>query len=1029
VVATGPNNIKEWQAISIKGKYLNQKVWNIDTELSETIGEITTVSSLPSANVGDLVYSSENRVLGYVSDTIFGEKEVITAVYVPPPGKVRSSDGTVAVVENEYNFDLSIQSEINARRQADSALQANINTEVAARLAADKALGGRVDAEAQVRQQTDSALQGAIYAEAAARAAADSTLQGAIDSEAARATGRENKIEANARRIDVNDNENGTFTFTNYDNISKTVQSGKKVQSSDGTVAVAENTDNFDLSIQSEISRVNTLLDKSVEADTIILSDEDSVSISTDSKNLLTNATSNNTIDLPTASISSAGVMDSTMFSQFVKNTTDIEELFAWVQGQGRVVIAHLGGTFSQTAITGAFNLVYPGAIQDKDTVIDIDNEGYEWMYSNGIWVNLSTQRLPLASTEESGMASDNNVDGGVTYQVPGKGQLVGWSDLKARVAAAEGNISGLQTSNNQEYVYGMSVSGNVLTYNLKNISTGATRAATVDLPNAFTNVSYSGNTFKFTKADGTTQTQAITLAASNVSGLATVATTGSYSDLTDKPAIPAVNNATLTIQRNGANVQTFTANQGTNATANITVPATDNTAPGALTSGGTGAAGTSDLYARRDHTHTLPAYPAVGSGTLSLKVNGTTQTTFSANASGNAEFNVDTSDGYAYGLSPANDTIYYRIFDRTFNSQSGGLLGIIVNAAGYAGKAEYSQVAQGHRFFNMSLYQQGNNIFTASKFTEIWQDDVSTWSIFFYLLEGVNTPSCRLRIWARTSVHGDWLYIKFFTKYDYGGWLDAPVNDGNTQPAGSTHFTAMTPIQRGDPMQLAKGDGSLTSGYGTLVAPGTGIFANIPALPSASGSGDYRPSHYFALFEPNMLKVMLIGFMTCPGEPRMFTLITTRPNTSSNYAAGTWREMLTPSSSKISEMDNSISNLRSNIGSLQSAPAEITPSVTRGTSVSELNQNVIRYGHSAPYLAEWHIAFGTTANIASGTAILTLGAYKPKWFVQGLIFNSATGATYPCYLDTDGGLKLFMALPLNNVSNGYRASFWYFRQ
>ena len=39
------------------------------------------------------------------------------------------------------------------------------------------------------------------------------------------------------------------------------------------------------------------------------------------------------------------------------------------------------------------------------------------------------------------------------------------------------------------------------------------------------------------------------------------------------KGKVPTVNNATLTIQRNGTNVQTFTANQSTNATANIVVP------------------------------------------------------------------------------------------------------------------------------------------------------------------------------------------------------------------------------------------------------------------------------------------------------------------------------------------------------------------------------------------------------------------------------------------------------------------------
>lgn len=58
-----------------------------------------------------------------------------------------------------------------------------------------------------------------------------------------------------------------------------------------------------------------------------------------------------------------------------------------------------------------------------------------------------------------------------------------------------------------------------------------------------------------------------------NKPSLATVATSGSYNDLTDTPTIPTVNNATLTIQKNGTNVATFTANSSTNATANIEVP------------------------------------------------------------------------------------------------------------------------------------------------------------------------------------------------------------------------------------------------------------------------------------------------------------------------------------------------------------------------------------------------------------------------------------------------------------------------
>ena len=58
-----------------------------------------------------------------------------------------------------------------------------------------------------------------------------------------------------------------------------------------------------------------------------------------------------------------------------------------------------------------------------------------------------------------------------------------------------------------------------------------------------------------------------------NTSYLSTVATSGSYNDLTNKPIIPTVNNATLTIQKNGTTVKTFTANSSANVTANITVP------------------------------------------------------------------------------------------------------------------------------------------------------------------------------------------------------------------------------------------------------------------------------------------------------------------------------------------------------------------------------------------------------------------------------------------------------------------------
>ncbi len=58
------------------------------------------------------------------------------------------------------------------------------------------------------------------------------------------------------------------------------------------------------------------------------------------------------------------------------------------------------------------------------------------------------------------------------------------------------------------------------------------------------------------------------------------VAFSGSYADLNNKPTIPAsAKNGKLTIQKNGTEVQTFTANQSTNAVANILVPTISNSA------------------------------------------------------------------------------------------------------------------------------------------------------------------------------------------------------------------------------------------------------------------------------------------------------------------------------------------------------------------------------------------------------------------------------------------------------------------
>ncbi len=129
-------------------------------------------------------------------------------------------------------------------------------------------------------------------------------------------------------------------------------------------------------------------------------------------------------------------------------------------------------------------------------------------------------------------------------------------------------------------------VNGNVIANGFRGNATSATKA-TQDSDGNQINSTYLKKT-----GDNSNTTTAFTQAASRANiatgeklsvimgkiakffaDLKTVAFTGSYNDLSNKPTIPAVNNATLTIQKNGVEVRKFTANQSTDVTANIIVP------------------------------------------------------------------------------------------------------------------------------------------------------------------------------------------------------------------------------------------------------------------------------------------------------------------------------------------------------------------------------------------------------------------------------------------------------------------------
>jgi hypothetical protein len=105
--------------------------------------------------------------------------------------------------------------------------------------------------------------------------------------------------------------------------------------------------------------------------------------------------------------------------------------------------------------------------------------------------------------------------------------------------------------------------------------------------------------------------------------GLADVAASGSYNDLTDKPVIPTVNDATLTIKKNGSTVATFSANSATDKVADIVVPTKGSDIQNDL-----GWITSSDL-------------PTVGNGTITIKRNSSTVGSFTTNQSGHTAIDI----------------------------------------------------------------------------------------------------------------------------------------------------------------------------------------------------------------------------------------------------------------------------------------------------------------------------------------------------------------------------------------------------
>lgn len=134
-----------------------------------------------------------------------------------------------------------------------------------------------------------------------------------------------------------------------------------------------------------------------------------------------------------------------------------------------------------------------------------------------------------------------------------------------------------------------------------------------------------------------------------------------SKANLTD---LPTVNNGVLTIQANGTNIATFSANQSGNTTANITIP--DSATWGNIT--GELSAQT-DLQNELDNKADLSDLPTVNNATITIQKNGSTVESFTLNQATNETVNITVPTTASDVGALSNSTNYGASIDLSLNT------------------------------------------------------------------------------------------------------------------------------------------------------------------------------------------------------------------------------------------------------------------------------------------------------------------------------------------------------------------------
>ena len=163
--------------------------------------------------------------------------------------------------------------------------------------------------------------------------------------------------------------------------------------------------------------------------------------------NLMSGTASSESVVLPVASTTQAGIMNSATFDTITANTNNLNAIM-----NGAVAITGLSASPSQSDLTTAWlaqtNLP---ALINRASIYDVTNDKVWTYYSNdATWHAASNTSQVTVSTftnssEGTILGSANN--GQIYAESDGTGSVNGWDTLTGNVSTNAGNISSLQTS------------------------------------------------------------------------------------------------------------------------------------------------------------------------------------------------------------------------------------------------------------------------------------------------------------------------------------------------------------------------------------------------------------------------------------------------------------------------------------------------------------------------------------------------------------------------------------------------------